>query len=93
MIVGVRQGGLSISETADHAQQSLEFGGNYEKNNNNQWAAILQGKPLLLMREVREEGHHTELKSDWKVTVMQITMNYIQWYAEEHLWTHNVSNL
>ena len=53
MIVGARQGGLSISETGDlqgfYAHQSLEF----TENKNPVSSA---SRNVLLMREVRGEG-------------------------------------
>ena len=87
MIVGARQGGLSISETADllgffHTQQSLEFAENGAKNKKHPVSSSSAGKNALLMREVRGEG------PDWsKLTGSDsIANNHTlqQWYAEEH---------
>ena len=58
MIVGARQGGLSISKTADHLwfSQSLEFAENGVKNKKHPVSSSSAGKKTLLMREVRGEG-------------------------------------
>ena len=53
MIVGARQGGLSISETAFHTQHSAENG---VKNKKHPVSSILRAEKRLLMREVRGEG-------------------------------------
>ena len=63
IIVGARQGGLNISETADllgfHTQQSLQFAENGTKNKKHPVSSSSVGINVLLMKEVRGE------RPDW----------------------------
>ena len=79
MIVGARQGGLSISETADllgfSAQQSLEFAENGVKNKKTSSEQQFCGQKRL----VNERGQRRRarlVEADRKVTVIQITTHY-----------------
>ena len=80
MIVGDRQGGLSISETADllgfsHARQSQEFAENGVKNKKHPVSSSSVGRNSV----VNERGQRRRarlVKADRKVTVTQITTHY-----------------
>ena len=60
MIVGAREGGLSISETADllafSSATSLGFAENGAKNQKRPVSSSSLGRNALLMKEVRGEG-------------------------------------
>ena len=83
MIVGARQGGLSISETADllgfswDSRRSTE--NDAEKKHPVRNSSV--GRNALLIREVRAEG------PDWSKLTDSKANNHAlqQWYAEEHL--------
>ena len=66
MIVGARQGGLSISLDF-HAQQSLEFAANGAKNKKHPVSSSSAGRNALLMREVRGQGPDwSKLSERWQ---------------------------
>ena len=80
MIVGARQGALSISEAADllrffHTQQSLEFAENGAKNKKNPVSSSSVGRNHVL-NERGQRRRSRLVKADRKVTVTQITTHY-----------------
>ena len=76
-----------------HAQESLEFAENGAKNKNtSSEQQFCRQKHVLLMREVSGEGP-VDCRSWEEGDGNANNRTLQQWYAKEHLWTHNVSNL
>ena len=83
MIVGTRQGGLSISETADllgfSCTESLEFAENGAKTSSEQ----------QFCRQKRFVNDQTG--QSWQEGDSNANKHALQqWYAEEHRWTPNI---
>ena len=92
MIVGARQGGLSISELLfswdSHTQQSLEFAEHGAKSKTHPVSISSLGRNTFVNEQGQRRGARlVKADSNGKNCTLQ------QWYAEEHPWTRNASNL
>ena len=91
MIVGARQGALSISETAEllgFPRTTLEFAENSVKNRRTSSEVQFCGQTWLVLRGQRRKARL--VKADREVTVMQVTSHYnsgMQKSITEHVTT------